>query len=109
MANTKSAAKRARQTERRTLRNKSILTSIRTQQKKLTVAVAAGDQAQAEATLRLLMSRLDKAAKSGVVHRNLAARRKSRATKAVSQLAAKATPASAAAVAQPPPDEAAAS
>jgi len=89
MANTRSAAKRARQTERRTLRNKSILTGIRTQQKKLAAALSAGDQTHAQAALQVLASRLDKAAKRGVVHRNLANRRKSRASKAVSQLASK--------------------
>jgi small subunit ribosomal protein S20 len=95
MANTKSAAKRARQTARRTLQNKMILTGIRTQQRKLATALAAGDQAQAQAVLQVLASRLDKAAKRGVVHRNLASRRKSRASKAVLKLVlkAKATPA----------------
>jgi small subunit ribosomal protein S20 len=92
MANTKSAAKRARQTERRTLHNKSILTGIRNQQKRLAVALSSGDRAQAQAALQVLASRLDKAAKRGVVHRNLANRRKSRATKAVARLVPKAAP-----------------
>ena len=90
MANTKSAAKRARPTARRTLQNKMILTGIRTQQRKLATALAAGDQAQAQAVLQVLASRLDKAAKRGVVHRNLASRRKSRANKAVLKLVTKA-------------------
>jgi small subunit ribosomal protein S20 len=84
MANTRSAAKRARQTERRTLRNKSILTGIRSQQKKLAVAIASGDKAKVQEELRLLSSRLDKAAKRKVVHKNLASRRKSRAERSVS-------------------------
>jgi small subunit ribosomal protein S20 len=90
MANTKSAAKRARQTARRTLQNKIVMTGIRTQQRKLAMALSAGDQAQAQAALRLLASKLDKAAKRGVVHRNLASRRKSRANKAVLKLVTKA-------------------
>jgi small subunit ribosomal protein S20 len=90
MANIKSAAKRARQTERRTLRNKSILTGIRSQQKTLVAALSSGDSARAAAALQVLTSRLDKAAKRRVVSRNLANRRKSRASKAVSVLAAKA-------------------
>ena len=90
MANTKSAAKRARQTERRTLQNKMVLTGIRTQQRKLAAALSAGDQAQAQAALQMLASKLDKAAKRGVVHRNLASRRKSRANKAVLKLVTKA-------------------
>ncbi len=83
MANIRSAAKRARQTAQRTLRNKSVLTGLKGQQKKLTAAVASGDGAKAQAELNLLASRLDKAAKRGIVHRNLANRRKSRAAKAV--------------------------
>ncbi|MGA8658689.1 MAG: 30S ribosomal protein S20 [Chthoniobacterales bacterium] len=84
MANTRSAAKRARQTDRRTLRNKSVLTGIRSQQKKLAAAVASGDKTKVQEELRLLSSRLDKAAKRKVVHKNLANRRKSRAARAIS-------------------------
>jgi small subunit ribosomal protein S20 len=79
MANIQSAAKRARQTQRRTLRNKSVLTGIRSQQKKLAAAVASGDTTKVQEELRLLSSRLDKAAKRRVIHKNLANRRKSRA------------------------------
>ena len=89
MANTKSAAKRARQTAQRTFRNKSVLTGLKSQQKKLQAAVASGDSAKAQGELSLLASRLDKAAKRGVVHKNLADRRKSRAAKAVSRTASK--------------------
>ncbi len=81
MANTRSAAKRARQTTQRTLRNKSVLTGLKGQQKKLTAAVASGDSAKAQVELNILASRLDKAAKRGIVHKNLANRRKSRAAK----------------------------
>ena len=66
------------------------MTGIRTQQRKLAAALAAGDQAQAQAALQMLSSKLDKAAKRGVVHRNLASRRKSRANKAVLKLVTKA-------------------
>jgi len=81
MANTRSAAKRARQTHRRTLRNKSILTGIRSQQKRLDAAIASGDGTKVQEELRLLSSRLDKAAKRQAVHKNLASRRKSRAAR----------------------------
>jgi small subunit ribosomal protein S20 len=91
MANTKSAAKRARQTAQRTLRNKSVLTGLKRQQKKLHLAVASGDRAKAQVELNLLASSLDKAAKRGIVHQNLAARRKSRASKAVAQTVSKST------------------
>jgi small subunit ribosomal protein S20 len=83
MANTKSAAKRARQTALRTLHNKSVLTGLKRQQKKVQIAVASGDIAKARVELSLLSARLDKAAKRGIVHKNLANRRKSRAAKAV--------------------------
>ncbi|HKM57628.1 MAG TPA: 30S ribosomal protein S20 [Chthoniobacterales bacterium] len=96
MANTKSAAKRARQTAQRTLRNKSVLTGLKRQQKKLHAAVASGDSAKARVELNLLSSSLDKAAKRGIVHQNLAARRKSRASKAVAQTISKTASSSAA-------------
>jgi small subunit ribosomal protein S20 len=83
MANTRSAAKRARQTGARTQQNKSVLTGIKSQQKKLNAAIAGGDKSKIEAELAGFASRLDKAAKRGVLHKNYAARRKSRATHAV--------------------------
>jgi small subunit ribosomal protein S20 len=83
MANTRSAAKRARQTSARTLQNKSVLTGIKSQQKRLNAAIAAGDKSKIEAELAVLSSRLDKAAKRGVVHKNFAGRRKSRIVRAV--------------------------
>jgi len=83
MANTRSAAKRKRQTERRAPLNKSVLTGLKSQQKRLTTAVASGDKAKAQVELDVLASILDKAAKRGIVHQNLANRRKSRAAKVV--------------------------
>lgn len=74
MANTKSAAKRARQTTQRSLRNRSVLTRLR----KLHKNVASGG-ATADATqVRELISAVDKAAKRGIIHRNAARRRKAR-------------------------------
>src|SRR5215469_13747793 len=81
MANTRSAAKRKRQTERRTNQNKGILSGLKHQRKRLAAAVASGDKAKAQIELNVLASRLDKAAKTGIVHPNLANRRKSRASK----------------------------
>ena len=83
MANTRSAAKRARQTAARTLQNKSVLTGIKSQQKKLDAAIAGGDKSKIEAELAVFSSRLDKAAKRGVLHKNFADRKKSRLTHAV--------------------------
>ncbi len=54
MANTRSAAKRKRQTEQRTPLNKSVLTGLKGQQKRLTAAVASGDKAKAQVELNVL-------------------------------------------------------
>ena len=70
MANTKSAAKRARQTQRRALRNRQVLSRIRSLSKRAGNANAhAGD-------INALISAIDKAAKRGIIHRNAAVRRK---------------------------------
>ena len=86
MANTKSAGKRARQTQTRTLRNRSVLTRLRRMAKRVTTG-GAGD----DSVVRSLISAADKAAKRGVIHRNAANRRKARLNKA--RRAAAATPA----------------
>ena len=78
MANTKSAAKRARQTGRRLVRNRSVLSRIQKIQKRA-LAGAKPDIAQ----IRQAISAIDKAAKRGVIHRNAAIRRKARLTKAL--------------------------
>jgi len=78
MANTKSAAKRARQTAGRSLRNRSVLTQLRTIQKQVrSAAPPSADQ------IRAVISAIDKAAKRGIVHRNAAIRRKARLNKAL--------------------------
>jgi small subunit ribosomal protein S20 len=94
MANTRSAAKRARQTQVRMLRNRRVLTEIKSQQKKLRAAVGAGDEKQAALEFAALSSRLDKASRRGVIHKNLANRKKSRASRKL--VAAKAPKAGAA-------------
>lgn len=76
MANTKSAAKRARQNVRRTLRNRSAITRLRSMQKR-TRSAAKPDPNE----VRSLISAIDKAAKRGIIHRNAAQRRKSRLNK----------------------------
>lgn len=77
MANTKSAAKRARQTERRSKGNKRVLTSVKTHLKAIRAAVTAGKKADVQALLPKVVSALDKAAKSGRIHQNKANRHKS--------------------------------
>jgi small subunit ribosomal protein S20 len=73
MANTKSAAKRARQTSKRSLRNRSVLTRVRPLHKQ-TRSSEKPDANQ----VRALISAIDKAAKRGIIHRNAANRRKAR-------------------------------
>lgn len=86
MANTKSAAKRARQTVRRTLQNKTAITGIKTQLKKTRAALGGKDKNAAAAEVRKLASSLDKAVKTGRIHRNAAARQKSRLNKKLAAL-----------------------
>lgn len=83
MANTTSALKAARQTERRTLRNKAEKTRLKTLRKQFNAAVAAGDSAAVKQTGPALASAMDKASKTGVVHKNAAARAKSHVAKAL--------------------------
>jgi small subunit ribosomal protein S20 len=78
MANTKSAAKRARQSGKRLLHNRGVRTRLRTLQKRARAA-ATGDAAQ----IRVFISALDKAAKRGIIHRNAANRRKARLNRAL--------------------------
>jgi small subunit ribosomal protein S20 len=78
MANHLSALKRARQTERRTTRNRANTSSLRTQLRELREIIAKGDKATAEQTYRRTVSALDKAIQKGTLHENTASRYKSR-------------------------------
>jgi small subunit ribosomal protein S20 len=76
MANTKSAAKQARQSTARALRNRSVRSQLRTLQRRARAAA----QPTAE-EIQKLISAIDKAAKRGILHRNAANRRKARLNK----------------------------
>ena len=78
MANHISALKRARQTERRTTRNRANTSSLRTQLRELRETIAKGDKAAAEQMYRQTVSALDKAIQKGTLHENTASRYKSR-------------------------------
>jgi small subunit ribosomal protein S20 len=78
MANTRSAAKRARQSLKRSLRNRSVVTRLRTLQKQ----VGSPKTPSAE-QIRAAIVAIDKASKRGIIHRNAANRRKSRLNKAL--------------------------
>lgn len=93
MANIKSAIKRVKVAEKKRLRNKPIRTAARTYVKSARKAIDAGDL-ETPATLEALqkaLSYLDHAASKGVIHKNNAARRKSRLMKRFNKAQAAAT------------------
>ncbi len=78
MANIKSAIKRIRSSERKRMRNKPVRSALKTYVKSAQTQIGSGDtDMSAEAVVRAI-SALDKAASKGIIHRNQAARRKSR-------------------------------
>ncbi|MBI5957107.1 MAG: 30S ribosomal protein S20 [Chloroflexi bacterium] len=86
MANHKSALKRIRSSEKKRVRNRLVRSKTRTEVKKARTAIQAGDVENArQATLEAIRT-LDKAAVKGVLHRNNAARRKSRLMKRLAKL-----------------------
>ncbi len=87
MANHKSAIKRVRQNTKRNEINRSNRSKLRTQIKKLRSALSATDKKQSDELLNPTVSLIDKAVNKGLIHRNTAARYKSRLTKHVSELA----------------------
>jgi small subunit ribosomal protein S20 len=76
--NIKSAEKRVRVTQRRTLRNASLKSALRTTIKKYEAALAQQNVEQARLALRIATRALDKAVTKGIIHRNKANRKKSR-------------------------------
>jgi small subunit ribosomal protein S20 len=83
MANTHSAIKAARKSARLTVRNRGASTRIKTLHKKFQAAAAGSDPAAAKAAGIAYVAAMDRAVKSGVVHRNAAARAKARASKVI--------------------------
>jgi small subunit ribosomal protein S20 len=81
MANTKSAIKAARKAVRLTTRNAGVKTRLKTLHKKLDAAIAGKDAAVIKAAAVLYTSSMDKAVKSGVVHKNAASRAKAHVAK----------------------------
>lgn len=88
MANTESAKKRARQNEKRRLRNRMHKTRARTFVKKARTAIESGDVELSAEAVRAAVRELDHAASKGTIHKNNAARRKSRLMKRLAQLEA---------------------
>lgn len=86
MANIKSAIKRNRQNEKRRLRNRVFRGRARTFVKKAKLAITDGSVDEARAATIQAISALDKAAEKGIVHKNNAARRKSRLMRRLAEL-----------------------
>ena len=80
MPNTKSAKKELRKAQKRRMRNRYYRSRARTYVKKVRKLLAEGRIEEAREALRLAFSALDKAAEKGIIHKNNAARRKSRLT-----------------------------
>ena len=81
MANTKSSKKDLRRSAKRTAQNSSTKTALKTYVKKSRKATAAGVPEDISKNLVLAVKNLDKAVQAGVIHKNQAARRKSRIAK----------------------------
>ena len=89
MAHSLSAKKRVRQNIKARARNRARKEQIKDQTKAFTAAVTSGDAGRAETELRQLVRRLDKVAVKGTIHKNTAARRRSRLTKRLNALKVK--------------------
>lgn len=87
MANHKSAIKRTRQNAKRNEINRGNRSKVRTQIKKLRAAIAGSDKASSTELLKPTVSVIDKAVSKGIIHKNTAARYKSRLTKHVAEIA----------------------
>ena len=83
MANIASQKKRILRAERERLENRRHTSAVKTYFRRLEVAVAAGDAETIAKEHRMLVSLIDKAVKTGALHRNTGARKKSRAARVV--------------------------
>ncbi len=86
MPNIKSAKKRVKVTAAKTMQNKMFRTQLKTVMKKYENAVAAGDVALAQETYKAAVKKIDSAVNRGILHKNAAARHKSRFTKKLNAL-----------------------
>ena len=83
MPNIKSAKKRVKVTQKKTLQNKMFKSAMKTEIKKFNAAVATGDVAVAQAAYKSATKKIDVAASKGIIHKNAAAHKKSQFTKAL--------------------------
>ena len=88
MANSPQARKRARQAEKRRNHNASLRSLVRTNIKKVVAAIESGDYDQAKAAYNAAVPVIDRMADKGIIHKNKAARHKSRLNAQVKALSA---------------------
>ncbi|GEK87641.1 30S ribosomal protein S20 [Microbacterium aerolatum] len=86
MANIKSQIKRNKTNEKARARNKAVKSELKTSVRSTREAIAKGDKAAAESSLKVTAKKLDKAVSKGVIHENQAANRKSSIAKQVAAL-----------------------
>ncbi len=86
MPNTKSAAKAMRQSIKRNLRNVKAKDKFKAAVKEVKRLITAGKKSEAAKAIEAAMSALDKAAKTHVIHKNTASRKKSRLAKAIAKI-----------------------
>jgi small subunit ribosomal protein S20 len=84
MANIRSQMKRNRQNVKLRAANKAVRSELKTRAKQAQASAASGDASAADAAFREAQKRIDMAAAKGVIHKNTAARRKSRLAKRIS-------------------------
>lgn len=88
MANSPQARKRARQNDKRRLHNASLRSLVRTQIKRVIAAIKEGNAEQARTAYDKAVPVIDRMADKGIIHKNKAARHKSRLNAQVKKLAA---------------------
>ncbi len=86
MPNIKSAKKRVKTIEAKTMQNKMLKTALKTSIKKYEAAIVAGDKEAAAETYKATVKRIDKAVAQGLLHKNTAARKKSQFTRKLNTL-----------------------
>jgi small subunit ribosomal protein S20 len=92
LANTKQAKKRVRQAEKHRRHNASMRSMLRTYIKKVSAAIVAGEQKAAVASLQEATPIIDRMVTKGIIHKNKAARHKSRLTAHIKKMGEKLEP-----------------
>lgn len=77
MPNIKSAKKRVRVIETKSMRNQMVKSALKTSLRRFQEAIASGDKATAESTYRIAVKKVDQATAKGIMHKNAASRKKS--------------------------------